>query len=134
VKVPHIGNDHSCVWAQYTIRVPAARREALAASLRAQGIPTAMYYPTPSHRQTAYRHYPVADGGLAVTDRRARSSACRCTPISTRRRRTASSRRCAERSLKARTDADFVLAASLALAGDVERVQRQSALFTRLMC
>jgi dTDP-4-amino-4,6-dideoxygalactose transaminase len=69
VTVPHIGNDHSCVWAQYTVRVPAARRDALAAALRAQGIPTAMYYPTPSHRQTAYRHYPVADGGLAVTDR-----------------------------------------------------------------
>jgi dTDP-4-amino-4,6-dideoxygalactose transaminase len=28
-----------------------------------------MYYPTPSHRQTAYRHYPVADGGLPVTDK-----------------------------------------------------------------
>jgi dTDP-4-amino-4,6-dideoxygalactose transaminase len=69
VKVPHIGNNHSCVWAQYTIRVPAPRREALAAALRAQGIPTAMYYPTPSHRQTAYRHYPVADGGLPVTDK-----------------------------------------------------------------
>ncbi|MEA2930288.1 MAG: hypothetical protein QOG38_2716 [Hyphomicrobiales bacterium] len=69
VTVPHIANEHSCVWAQYTIRVPAARRDALAAALHAQGIPTAMYYPTPSHRQTAYRHYPVADGGLAVTDR-----------------------------------------------------------------
>jgi dTDP-4-amino-4,6-dideoxygalactose transaminase len=69
VKVPHIGNNHSCVWAQYTIRVPAPRREALAAALRAQGIPTAMYYPTPSHRQTAYRHYPVPDGGLPVTDK-----------------------------------------------------------------
>jgi len=69
VKVPHIGNDHSCVWAQYTIRVPAGRRDGLAVALRAQGIPTAMYYPTPSHRQTAYRHYPVADGGLAVTDK-----------------------------------------------------------------
>jgi len=69
VKVPHIGNNHSCVWAQYTIRVPAPRRDELAAALRAQGIPTAMYYPTPSHRQTAYRHYPVADGGLPVTDR-----------------------------------------------------------------
>ena len=32
---------------------------------KAQGIPTAIYYPTPLHRQTAYRHYPVADGGLA---------------------------------------------------------------------
>jgi dTDP-4-amino-4,6-dideoxygalactose transaminase len=69
VKVPHIGNDHSCVWAQYTIRVPAARRDGLAGALRAQGIPTMMYYPKPSHRQVAYRHCPVAEGGLAVTDR-----------------------------------------------------------------
>jgi UDP-2-acetamido-2-deoxy-ribo-hexuluronate aminotransferase len=69
VTVPHIANEHSCVWAQYTIRVPAARRDALAAALRTQGIPTAMYYPTPSHRQTAYRHYPVADGGLPVTEK-----------------------------------------------------------------
>ena len=69
VKVPHIANEQSCVWAQYTVRVPAARRDALAAALRTQGIPTAMYYPMPSHRQTAYQHYPVAEGGLPVTDR-----------------------------------------------------------------
>src|ERR1043166_8509520 len=69
VKVPPIANEHASVWAQYTIRVPAARRDALAAALRTQGIPTAMYYPTPAHRQTAYRHYPVADGGLSVTDK-----------------------------------------------------------------
>ena len=35
----------------------------------AQGIPTAQYYPKPTHRQTAYRDYPLADGGLPVTDR-----------------------------------------------------------------
>ena len=27
-----------------------------------------MYYPTPCHRQTAYRQCPVAEGGLAVTE------------------------------------------------------------------
>jgi dTDP-4-amino-4,6-dideoxygalactose transaminase len=69
VKVPYIGNDHSNVWAQYTIRVPAARRDAFAASLRSEGVPTAMYYPTPCHRQTAYRQCPVAEGGLAVTEK-----------------------------------------------------------------
>ena len=69
VTVPHIANEHASVWAQYTVRLPAARRDGLAAALRTQGIPTAMYYPTPSHRQTAYRHYPVADGGLSVTDK-----------------------------------------------------------------
>src|SRR5436190_7145720 len=69
VGVPHLSNEHTCVWAQYTIRVPGGRRDALAAVLRAQGIPTAQYYPVPSHRQGAYRDYPVADGGLAVTYR-----------------------------------------------------------------
>jgi len=69
VRVPHLSNEHTCVWAQYTIRVSGGRRDALADTLRAQGIPTAQYYPVPSHRQGAYRGYPVADGGLAVTER-----------------------------------------------------------------
>ena len=37
-------------------------------TLKAQGIPTAIYYPKPLHRQEAYRHFPVADSGLPVTD------------------------------------------------------------------
>ena len=37
--------------------------------LKAEGIPTAIYYPIPLHRQQAYKHYPVGDGGLAVSDR-----------------------------------------------------------------
>ena len=69
VRVPHTSNEHRCVWAQYTIRVSGGRRDALAEALRARGIPTAQYYPVPSHRQRAYRDCPVAEGGLAVTDR-----------------------------------------------------------------
>ncbi len=56
------------VWAQYTIRVPAGRRDKLAAALKAEGIPTAIYYPIPLHRQQAYKHYPVGEGGVAVSD------------------------------------------------------------------
>jgi len=56
------------VWAQYTIRLKPGRRDGLAATLKAQGIPTAIYYAKPLHRQTAYRHFPVADGGLLVSD------------------------------------------------------------------
>jgi dTDP-4-amino-4,6-dideoxygalactose transaminase len=69
VTVPQTFEGYRSVWAQYTIRVPADQREGFATALRAQGIPTAMYYPTPTHRQTAYRDFPVADGGLPVTDR-----------------------------------------------------------------
>jgi dTDP-4-amino-4,6-dideoxygalactose transaminase len=69
VGVPQIPNGTSSVWAQYTIRVSGRRRDALAATLRAQNIPTAQYYPTPVHRQGAYTTYPVADGELAVTEK-----------------------------------------------------------------
>lgn len=69
VAVPEVGNANTSVWAQYTIRLKPGARDAFAATLRAQGIPTAIYYPKPLHRQTAYKHYPVAEGGLPVSDR-----------------------------------------------------------------
>jgi dTDP-4-amino-4,6-dideoxygalactose transaminase len=67
--VPAVPTGDTSVWAQYTIRLPAGRREGLAGTLRAQGIPTAVYYAAPLHRQQAYRGYPVVDGGLPVSDR-----------------------------------------------------------------
>src|SRR6266536_1664105 len=41
----------------------------IAARLRAEGVPTAIYYPKPLHRQDAFRQFPVAGNGLPVTDR-----------------------------------------------------------------
>jgi UDP-2-acetamido-2-deoxy-ribo-hexuluronate aminotransferase len=67
--VPAVPGGLTSVWAQYTIRLPAGRREAFAASLKAEGIPTAVYYPIPLHRQQAYKHYPVGEGGVAVSQR-----------------------------------------------------------------
>ncbi|MBV9627133.1 MAG: DegT/DnrJ/EryC1/StrS family aminotransferase [Xanthobacteraceae bacterium] len=66
--VPQVPDGYLSVWAQYTIRVAPDRRDALAKSLKESGIPTAIYYPIPLHRQVAYRHYPVVDGGLPVSD------------------------------------------------------------------
>ena len=58
------------MWAQYTIRLPAGTdRDEFAAALKAQGIPTAIYYPKSMHQQTAYRDYPVADGGLPICEK-----------------------------------------------------------------
>ena len=57
------------VWAQYTIRVAPAGATRFAAALKAEGIPTAIYYPIPLHRQQAYKHYPVGEGGVAVSER-----------------------------------------------------------------
>jgi dTDP-4-amino-4,6-dideoxygalactose transaminase len=67
--VPRIPEGHTSVWAQYTIRVERGRRAALAAALKAEGVPTAIYYPKPLHRQTAYERCPCAEGGLPVSDR-----------------------------------------------------------------
>jgi dTDP-4-amino-4,6-dideoxygalactose transaminase len=67
--VPKVPAGLASVWAQYTIRVGKGRRDPLAAALKAEGIPTAIYYPIPLHRQVAYKQYPVSRGGLAVSDR-----------------------------------------------------------------
>jgi dTDP-4-amino-4,6-dideoxygalactose transaminase len=68
VVAPAVPAGMSSVWAQYTIRVAGGRRDKLAAALKAEGIPTAIYYPIPLHRQQAYRHYPVGEDGVAVSD------------------------------------------------------------------
>jgi len=66
--VPRTGNESTSVWAQYTIRLRPGRRDALAAALKAEGIPTAIYYTKPLHRQPAYCGFPVADGGVPVSE------------------------------------------------------------------
>ena len=67
--VPRVPEGLTSVWAQYTIRVSGGRRDALAAALRAEGVPTAIYYPIPLHWQAAYRQYPAGGADLAVSER-----------------------------------------------------------------
>jgi dTDP-4-amino-4,6-dideoxygalactose transaminase len=43
------------VFHQYTVRVPAGRRDALQAALAARGVSTMVYYPVPVHRLPVYR-------------------------------------------------------------------------------
>src|SRR5271165_2856207 len=69
VSVPRLAGGCTSVWAQYTIRLPkGADRDGFAAALKAQGIPTTIYYPKSMHQQTAYRDFPVADGGLPISE------------------------------------------------------------------
>jgi len=67
--VPVVPEGYESVWAQYTIRLAPGKRDALAKALQGEGIPTAIYYARPLHRQTAYKHFPVAEGGLPVSER-----------------------------------------------------------------
>jgi dTDP-4-amino-4,6-dideoxygalactose transaminase len=67
--VPKVLDGNTSVWAQYTLRLAPGMRDGVAASLKAKGVPTAIYYPKPLHQQTAYRHYPTAGNGLPVAER-----------------------------------------------------------------
>lgn len=69
VTAPRVTDGNISVWAQYTIRLPRGGRDAFAAALKAQGIPTAIYYPKSMHQQTAYKHYPTVEGGLPVSEK-----------------------------------------------------------------
>lgn len=69
VSVPQIASGNTSVWAQYTIRLPfGVDRNHFATRLKAQGIPTTVYYPKSMHQQSAYRHFPIAEGGLPICE------------------------------------------------------------------
>jgi dTDP-4-amino-4,6-dideoxygalactose transaminase len=67
VAVPYVMPDCVSVWAQYTIRVPAAQRGRFMAEMKAKGVPTNIYYPKPLNEQTAYSRFPVAGNGLPAS-------------------------------------------------------------------
>ena len=69
VRTPTVIDGGISVWAQYTVE--ADDRDGLIAALRSEGVPTAVYYPVPIHQQAVYSVYPVAPGGLPVTDAKA---------------------------------------------------------------
>jgi dTDP-4-amino-4,6-dideoxygalactose transaminase len=66
VKVAQVPEGSRSAWAQYAIETP--HRDALKAHLQEQGIPTVIYYVKPLHQQVAYAQYPLAPGGLPVSE------------------------------------------------------------------
>lgn len=68
VNAPRTRADATSTWAQYTLRLDGVDRDAFCHRLRDQGVPTAIYYPRPLHRQTAYLEFPVAGNGLPVAE------------------------------------------------------------------
>ena len=59
--------EATSAWAQFTIAVDD--RDDVVRALADAGVPTAIYYPVPLHHQPAYREFPVASDGLAVSER-----------------------------------------------------------------
>ncbi|MEJ0044116.1 MAG: DegT/DnrJ/EryC1/StrS family aminotransferase [Rhizomicrobium sp.] len=58
IVAPAVIAGAQSTWAQYTIQVPD--RDKLQSDLKAQGIPTAVYYPIPLSKQAGYRDFPGA--------------------------------------------------------------------------
>lgn len=56
------------IYHQYTLRVADQQRDALAAHLKADGIPSMIYYPLPLHRQLAYQSARYPDGSFPIAE------------------------------------------------------------------
>lgn len=69
VSTPRLPDGVDSVWAQYTVRLPEnTNREAVQAHCADAGVPTAVYYATPLHRQRAYSDYPRDPEGLPQSE------------------------------------------------------------------
>lgn len=66
VITPYIPEGLRSVWAQYSIQSP--HRNAIQATLKQHGIPTAVYYPKPLHLQTAFAHLGYQAGEFPVSE------------------------------------------------------------------
>lgn len=70
VGVPEVAPGNSHVYAQYTIRV--ADRDALAAALKSENIPSAVYYPKCLHEQPVYAPLGYKWGDFPESERASR--------------------------------------------------------------
>ena len=69
VKTPVVPQGFYSSWAQYTIQLADKEsRSELQAALKENDIPTAIYYPIPMHRQTAFRDLDPDDNQCPVSD------------------------------------------------------------------
>ena len=55
VETPYVPDDSTSAWAQYSVLTD--NRAVVQNALKEAGIPTAIYYPKPLHRQDAYAHF-----------------------------------------------------------------------------
>ena len=67
--VPKVIDGGVSTWAQYTIEIEA--RDELATFAKTRGVPTAVYYPIPIHKQVVYSIFPSGPGGLSISEEKA---------------------------------------------------------------
>ena len=70
VKTPIVPEGFYSSWAQYTLQLEDKEaRAGLQAALKALDIPTAIYYPIPMHRQTAFNYLNPDDNRCPISDK-----------------------------------------------------------------
>ncbi len=67
IEIPYRAPYSSHVYHQYTLKVPASKRDDLKAHLNNKGIPSMIYYPIPLNQQKAYQGLGRSVGELSVT-------------------------------------------------------------------
>lgn len=67
VATPQTPEGSSSAWAVYTIR--SSQRDAIRSALQENGIPCAVYYPSPLHRQPAFQNAIGGGGKMPVSDK-----------------------------------------------------------------
>ena len=74
ITLPDVKEGYLSSWAQYTIQLPeGANREALQASLKADGIPSMVYYMKPMHKQGAFEGTDSAIADCPVSEKLCRT-------------------------------------------------------------
>ena len=68
IGLPAVPAQADPVWHLFTIRIGGGRRDALRASLDAQGIGTGIYYPVPPHRTPAFSAHRAECADLPIAD------------------------------------------------------------------
>ncbi len=68
IEAPYRAPYATHVFHQYTLKISGADRDALHAALAEAGVPTMIYYPVPSHKQTMVAHLVEEVPRLPVTD------------------------------------------------------------------
>jgi UDP-2-acetamido-2-deoxy-ribo-hexuluronate aminotransferase len=63
---PVVRADRTCVWGQFTVQV--SNRDAMVNALKSAGVPTAVHYPVPLHRQPAYESSCRVAGSLVNSE------------------------------------------------------------------
>jgi len=68
-KTPTVPDGYTSIWAQYTLQATSGdMRDKVMAALKAEGIPSVVYYPRPLHTQSAYKGFPCDPDGLSKSE------------------------------------------------------------------